>query len=480
MRLRTQIAILAGGMFLIPIMVSTGGYFLMSLLSAARDPGDDYIATIRWVRNDLPHLLDNPGSAELRNSIPDEVRLAVFDSTNRVVFSTISRFQKGSSPNLTELFAYARTTSGHSHVQWEPVRTADGRQQVVMIEYPRRAGRSDFRTRIMLPAVVTTSCLLIFAVFTSAAIIRSLTRSVTNLETATQRVAGGDLDFELSAKGNSEVSSLTRSFEQMRRALKEEYARRARFVMGVSHDLKTPLSLIEGYAEAISDGLASEPQQHDRYISVIREKASLLEGIVNQLIDFAKLETSEWKHSHEPVNLEKFFSEIGRQYAQDAQLLDRQFTHRIELPETLSVAMDRSLVVRAFENLIGNAIRYTPAGGSIDFAASLVTPNGLTGVLAPGTTAVSRPTAEINSIERVRVTIHDTGVGIPIGEMPYIFDPFYRGSNSRREEGTGLGLAIVKSVIESHGWAISVNSEPSKGTSFIIDIPVRESGPVSG
>ncbi|WP_455383166.1 histidine kinase dimerization/phospho-acceptor domain-containing protein, partial [Salinispira pacifica] len=301
MRLRTQIAILAGGMFLIPIIVSAGGYFLMSLLSAEREPGDDYIATVRWVRNDLPALLDSLDPSALEKGIPDDVKIAVFGTDNRVVFSTIPRVRKGTVPSLAELFGYARTSSSRSHVQWEPVRTADGRRQVVMIEFPRRSGRPDFRARIMLPVVVTASCLLVFAVLTSVIIIRSLTGSVTNLEHATRRLADGDLDFELTAKGNSEIASLTRNFEMMRRALKDEYARRARFIMGVSHDLKTPLSLIEGYAEAIADGLASEPKEHDRYIRVIRDKARLLEGMVNQLIGFAKLETAEWKLSHEPV-----------------------------------------------------------------------------------------------------------------------------------------------------------------------------------
>ncbi len=447
MRLRTQIAILAGGMFLIPIMVSAGGYFLMSLLSAGREPGDDFIATVRWVRNDLPSLLDSPDLSSLKAGIPDDVRLAVFDANNQVIFSTIPRVAVGTAPGLSELFGYARSNSSRSHVQWEPVRTTDGRQEVVMLEYPRRTSRPDFRTRVMLPAVVTTSCLLIFAVLTSAAIIRTLTRSVTSLEHATRRVAGGDLEFELSAKGNSEIASLTRSFEHMRRTLKDEYARRARFIMGVSHDLKTPLSLIEGYAEAISDGLATDPGEHDRYVEVIREKARLLEGMVSQLIGFAKLETAEWKLSHEQIVLRKFFTEIGTQYSQDAQLLDRKFDYSVDLPEDLAVSMDRSLVIRAFENLIGNAIRYTPEGGSIELSAAL---------------------AE----NAVRITIHDSGPGIPPGELPLIFDPFYRGSNSRREEGTGLGLAIVKSVIESHGWLIDVRSESDRGTTFAIRIPL--------
>ncbi len=113
--------------------------------------------------------------------------------------------------------------------------------------------------------------------------------------------------------------------------------------------------------------------------------------------------------------------------------------------------MDEGLVSRALENLIGNAIRYTEAGGRIELSAR---------VAADGEKGM------------VRVEVSDTGIGIPEEDIKNIFDPFYRGTNSRREHGFGLGLTTVKSIIESHGWTIRVSSEVGKGTVFTIDIPL--------
>jgi signal transduction histidine kinase len=266
---------------------------------------------------------------------------------------------------------------------------------------------------------------------------------VRSLEVATRRVADGELDFSLPVHGDDEVSSLTRSFDRMRTALKEEFARRARFIMGVSHDLRTPLALIQGYVEAVSDGLADDPDTRRKYLSIVQDKTRALDGMVTDLIEFVRMDTGEWKSTHRPVRLAAFLRPIVQRYAEDAAILRRSFGHAIELPEDLAVSMDEALMERALENLIGNAIRYTAEGGSIELRASF----------EDGAPALS---------------IRDSGIGIPAEDLPRIFDPFYRGTNSRREQGFGLGLATVKSIVEGHGWTIGVVSEVGAGTTFRI------------
>jgi signal transduction histidine kinase len=237
----------------------------------------------------------------------------------------------------------------------------------------------------------------------------------------------------------------------MRRALKEEYARRARFIMGVSHDLRTPLTLIQGYVEAIADGYAAEPDTQKRYLSIILDKTRSLEGMVGELIGFVRMETGEWRMTHRDVAARQFLTEIARRFAEDALILKREFAWSIDLPDTLSVRMDAVLFTRALENLVGNAIRYTGQNGKISLGAR-------------------REGAEI------ALSIADTGIGIPPDDLTHIFDPFYRGTNSRRESGYGLGLTTVKSIIEGHGWSIGVSSEVGKGTTFTIRMPVSVPG----
>ena len=171
----------------------------------------------------------------------------------------------------------------------------------------------------------------------------------------------------------------------------------------------------------------------------------VLEGRITELIDFIKMETGEWKLKHEVINLPDFFSKIAVNYSEDASVFKRKFKSSIEIPCNITAIGDRNLLLRAFENLIGNAIRYTNENDTI--LMKVYEDNG-----------------------DIHITIEDTGPGIPEEEINHIFDPFYRGTGSRREHGSGLGLSIVKSVAAAHGWKIDAFSAPGKGTIFRIHI----------
>ena len=231
----------------------------------------------------------------------------------------------------------------------------------------------------------------------------------------------------------------------MRRNLKESIARRSRFIIGVSHDLRTPLTSIKGYLEAISDGLAKDPEKLERYLSVIGEKSKVLEERIGKLIDYVNMETGEWRMRQEKLSLYNLLAEIAELYREDASVFKRAFHSYLNIPETLHIMGDRDLLLRCFENLFDNAIRYTREGDTITLRAL---PKG----------------------EGVFVTFEDTGEGISRDGLVRVFEPFYRGSGSRREQGSGLGLSIVKSIIDAHGWSIGVESVYGENTVFSIHI----------
>jgi len=131
----------------------------------------------------------------------------------------------------------------------------------------------------------------------------------------------------------------------------------------------------------------------------------------------------------------------------DVEVLHHELIPDIVIPENIIISMDEKLVYRAIENLIHNAVRYTPAGSVIRFTV-------------------------IPEEKGIEIVISDNGMGIEKEDLPHVFEMFYRGSSSRREQGLGLGLAVVKWVIDYHGWSISVFSEKGKGTSFTINIPL--------
>jgi signal transduction histidine kinase len=238
----------------------------------------------------------------------------------------------------------------------------------------------------------------------------------------------------------------------MRAALKEDENRRYRFIMGVTHDLKTPLSLIRGYTEALKDGVTDDPASRINATDIIISKADQLEGMINDLLEFVRMDTGEWRSRLQKVELGEFLKSFAKRIRLDAELFHHHTVIDITLPPALYVPLDERLALRALENIVNNAIRYTPGGTTIRLGAELVQ-------------------------NTVNIRISDDGPGINKDDLPHIFDAFYRGSSSRREEGLGLGLSIVKWVVTSHGWSIAVTSEQNTEhnaaeTCFTITVPL--------
>jgi signal transduction histidine kinase len=443
MKLRTQFILLVVGIIAVPFVVSAFILFLDYAFSRDQEPVPNYGRILRWVRRESPRAPHPPDFRTFIKERPQGVDVILFDEKDVVAFSTIPELPTGTTMAGGEVLGYIRRNIGDFHFQIEVPREAGIGASLMIVKIPKIRRDQQQRGQVIRALMYSLIAVLVFSSLASYLILRSLNRSIVALEGATRRVSEGDLDFELPKRGNDEISSLARSFDNMRKALKEEYARRARFIMGVSHDLKTPLALIQGYVEAIADGLAADPESQGRYLSIIQDKTQVLEGMIEDLIEFVKMETGEWRMTFRDVPVKAFLSDIARRYAEDAFILKREFSSSIDLPGGFAISMDEGLVGRALENLIGNAIRYSGEGGRIELSARL-------------------------EAGAVVLSIRDSGIGIPAEEIPRIFDPFYRGTNSRREQGFGLGLTTVKSIIEGHGWSISVSSEVDKGSVFTV------------
>jgi signal transduction histidine kinase len=233
--------------------------------------------------------------------------------------------------------------------------------------------------------------------------------------------------------------------------------------MGVSHDLRTPLALIKGYTEAIADDVADSPEMRQKSLEIIGDKIDSLQEMIDDLINYVKLDSGEWRGSLELREIKPALVNYVNRLSVDARLLNRKTESYIDLPDTLPggkpllVQFDERLFVRALENLCGNALRYTDAGGTVKIEAKIAAAGQETGGKNP---------APLPPAPYIVITVSDNGCGIAEEDLPFIFDPFYRGSNSRREEGKGLGLAVVKNIIDSHGWKIEVESKKDEGSSF--------------
>jgi len=297
--------------------------------------------------------------------------------------------------------------------------------------------------------VVFFLLITIFVIVMAALIARSITRSVAAIEDTTRRIADGELDLTVDVKGSNEITSLSNSFNKMRMALKKEEQRRYFFIMGITHDLKTPLALIKANVEAIEDGIAVNPEEQKHFLNVINNKVDELEGMINNLLDFVRVDSKDAKRNMSMTSLHSFLSSYIERVAIDAELLHHKVESNINLSSSISVNMDSFLIQRALDNIVNNCFRYTPDGTCLTITADYK-----------------------NSF--VSLNISDNGNGIDEKDLPFIFDVFYRGSASRGEQGIGLGLAVAKSIIDSHGWSISVSAETDKGTCFDISIPLKQ------
>ncbi len=262
----------------------------------------------------------------------------------------------------------------------------------------------------------------------------------------TRKIANGELDTDIKfaeKSSTNEILELTKDLDSMRNSLKEEQERRSRFIMGISHDLHTPVAIIKGYSEAISDGVVNDIDGIKKSAAIINTKSEQLESMIKELIDYVKLNNVEWKKIQEPVEIKSFLEDFVANMEGVAEFYKRKIFKSIDLDEQF-VLMDKNLFIRVLENLYRNALQYTNDGDSISLEARK------------------------NNQGLIEISIRDTGIGIPEDDLKKVFELFYRSTNSRREDGTGIGLSVVKSIIDSHGWQISVDSEVGKGSVFTI------------
>jgi signal transduction histidine kinase len=472
MKIRTRLILLALGSILIPIVIMLIAWYLGYRYSEERKPitprmTDRIIADFErslaaYVEKEGASgaLPAGGGVAFVPPDIPEGLRALLLDGERTVLFSNVEGIPVGTGRDEWPLLMFS-----------PDAQEGDGRMSRFLMSIPlwvkeevrgtlilgipsppasggkRPPRRPPLYLRILDRGALGFGAFVLFASVMVFFIVRSVNRSTRKLEYATRRVAEGDLNFELVPRGNDELASLTRSFESMRRELGESRAQRSRFLMGVSHDLKTPLTSIEGYLEAVRDGLADTPEKLTRYLSIIGEKTGVLKERIVHLIDYVKMETGEWKLNNERVLLADFLRNVAAVCGEEASLFKRSFAAHIDLPPGLAVCGDRSLLTRAFENLMSNALQYAGENDSISLDA-------------------------LKAGEEVTIAFSDTGPGIPRDQIQRIFEPLYRGSTSRSGRGTGLGLTVVRSIFNSHGWTIGVDSSPGEGVAFTIVVPL--------
>ena len=257
-------------------------------------------------------------------------------------------------------------------------------------------------------------------------------------------ISNGNFDTHIVTSGQDEIEQLATSFNTMAQNLKKHEKLRSSFVANVSHELRSPLTSIHGFAEGLLDGTIDE-KDRDKYARVIVEESTRLKKLINELLDLSQIESGEF-----PLHLSQFdINEHIRRVL--IRYIDRMEEKDIELnvsftEEYCMVFADSDRIEQIIVNLIDNAIKFTPEKGTI---------------------SIWTRTDE----EKVLVGISDTGCGISKEDLDYIFERFYKSDKAHSNKiGTELGLSIVKKILDQHGETILVRSEPNKGTKFIFTL----------
>jgi two-component system sensor histidine kinase ResE len=243
--------------------------------------------------------------------------------------------------------------------------------------------------------------------------------------------------------GPKEMRSVAASFNRMSAEVRAAQQSQREFLANVSHDLKTPLTLIQGYSQAIIDGAASDPTDA---AETIHDEAARLNRMVTELTDLARLQAGRLSMKMRPLELHAIVEAIA--YRLGVVARQKNIRLNVDSSPLPLVAGDGDRMVQVLTNLIGNAIKYTPEGGQVWV------------------------TTQVND-DGVEVIVRDTGIGIPLQDLPHIFDRFYQVDKSRGpQRGTGLGLAITREIVEAHGGIIDITSPGmGKGTTVTVWLP---------
>jgi signal transduction histidine kinase len=295
------------------------------------------------------------------------------------------------------------------------------------------------------PIVLTFLMLVSLLVGTVLAIVggKWILRSQRKLIEATKEVASGNFAFRIEEGGPQEIARIAKSFNEMAKELSSIETLRSDFINNISHEFKTPIVSIKGFARRLKKNSLTEEQKNE-YLDIIISESERLTRLSSNVLLLSRLENAE-------QDMEKAIYSLDEQIRRAVLLLEPHFQKKqLEVDakiESVQILADEEILSHLWINLLGNAIKFSPAKGVIKITL-------------------------VQKDDEAVVTISDTGAGMDDEMQRRIFEKFYQGDSSRATEGNGLGLSLVKRILELENGKISVDSEPGKGTRFTVTLPM--------
>jgi len=311
-------------------------------------------------------------------------------------------------------------------------------------QFQRNPQEEQFLERTNLALLYASGIAIVLAIILGLIFTRTLLKPLSNLNTAIGKMEKGELLQEVQKTSNDELGDVIEGFNQMSNALAKANAQQEQMTADIAHELRSPLTVINGYLEALQDGvLEATPER----IEIIKQEVSQLNRLVSDLRTLALADAGQLSIIKDRVNLQTLFNHMQNAYLLITTEKEIEFTFTKE-DQLEYIYADEGRILQVFSNLITNAVRHTHHGGDIFIDAH-------------------------NTEKGAVIEVRDTGEGIPEEELELVFERFYRADPSRQTTSSqsGLGLSIVKAIVETHGGEVKVTSKVGEGSTFSILLP---------
>ena len=282
-------------------------------------------------------------------------------------------------------------------------------------------------------------------------------KPISQLHNGVKEIAKGNYDVKINNTTFNEIGFLIDSFNEMAAQLQENEILKRQYeenwkmlIANISHDLKTPITSIGGYIDAIHEGVVTSPEKMDQYLQVIRKNTIYINHLIDDLFLFSKLAMHQLDFQMESIPIKSFMDDLMAEFSFEFQEKGFDFGYKDDLEENYPVLMDRKRIYQVIHNVIGNSVKYGPAEG------------------------LCLKTKLYRKEDAICLDIQDNGPGIPEDKIAKIFDRFYRIDSERTKDlmSTGLGLSIAKELMEAHGGKIQVTSVLGEGSCFTLLLPI--------
>jgi len=317
-----------------------------------------------------------------------------------------------------------------------------------LVLFMPRGGALAIWASLVRPFLYAGLIALVVSVIVAIFLARSVYHPVRRVTEAAEKIAEGQYDQEIPVAGAKEIKGLATRFNEMAMKVKQSQHQLRHFVADVSHQLKSPLTSIQGFAQAILDGTAGDNDTRLKAAQVINDESKRMMRQVDELLELARMQSGQIKMARELVDVKELLLHCQEIFAMRAE--EKDVFLKTEIEPLMPVVGDIDRLEQVFSNLLDNALKNSPARSEVHIIG------------------------HNSGTDSVEITVADSGPGIPPEQLPYVFERFYQAGGVRT--GVGLGLAIAKEIVLAHGGKIEVSSSPGEKTKFTVMLPSSTSG----